>query len=241
MTPKILGLDVETMPGLATIWRLGKQYVGVEQLQRPTRCVMAGAKWFGDPRSLLIVDERGRGGNYGMMKKVHALVSRADVVVGYNSDGFDLPWLRGAMVEHGLPPLPPVTSIDLYKAVKKFRFMSNKLAYVAPLLKIGQKVKTEGLDLWLKCLAGDRAAWGRMRTYNAQDVRLLETGYFRLLPYISNHPRLHAAGKDRPTCGTCGADSIQYRGVYRTKTMTYDRGQCQKCGTWDNKLNGRRT
>ena len=136
MTPKILGIDIESLPGEAYIWRLGKQYVGLPQLKRPARVCMIGAKWIGTREPVIVYDERGRGKDLGMMQRAHALICKADAVVTYNGDGFDLPWLRGAMAEYELAPLPPVISIDLYKTVRKFRLMSNKLAYVAPLLQI---------------------------------------------------------------------------------------------------------
>ena len=47
------------------------------------------------------------------------------------------------------------------------RFDSNKLDYVSKYLGIGEKVRHEGHELWVKCMEKDNAAWKRMKEYNA--------------------------------------------------------------------------
>jgi hypothetical protein len=49
---------------------------------------------------------------------------------------------------------------------------------------LGKKEEHEGFGLWLKCEAGDKAAWKRMRSYNRKDVKLTEDLFLDYLPWI---------------------------------------------------------
>jgi hypothetical protein len=136
----------------------------------------------------------------------------------------------GCFLLAGMAPPPPPTQIDLYLAVRKMGFICNKLDYIAPLLGIGGKVKHEGLDLWIKVMAGDAAAKARMAKYCAGDVKLTEKLYHKVLPYVTNHPHMGTTRAD--ACGACGSRNTQSRGVRRTKASIIARIQCTDCGSW---------
>jgi hypothetical protein len=226
--PKILTLDIETRPATAYVWGLFDQNISLSQLITPSAPICFAAKFVGDKKMYFASDWDD--GHEGMIQLAHDLISEADAVVGYNSDGFDLKKLRGEFLLAGLPPPPPVTSIDLLKSVKKLGFQSNKLAYVGPMLKIGQKVKNEGFDLWSAVIDGDKAAQRRMKEYNIGDVVLTERLYLELLPYITNHP--HLGERDSQACGACGSHDVQSRGYRRTKAFKIQRLHCMECGSW---------
>jgi hypothetical protein len=117
--------------------------------------------------------------------------------------------------------------------VRKLGFQSNKLAFIAPFLKIGQKVKNEGFPLWKACMDGDKEAWKRMKRYNEGDVRLLYGLYRVLRPYIRNHPYLGTVGLTGAVeCPICQSRHYQSRGVRRTKTFVIQRLHCLGCGGW---------
>lgn len=226
---RILLLDIETGPALVYTFQLFDQNIGLDQIVEPGRVICWAAKWVGKP-GVMYMDERG--GAKPMFEGIHALLCEADAVVTYNGDHFDLCKLDGAFVEHDIPPSPPPTSIDLYKTIKKLGYLSGKLAFVGPFLHIGEKVKHEGFGLWKACMAGDEAAWKRMRRYNRQDVVLLEGLYERLRPYIRNHPHLGLGGLSKEECPACGSLSTQSRGVRRTRSFLIKRMQCLSCGGW---------
>lgn len=169
-------------------------------------------------------------GRLGMVQAVHDLLSEADAVVTYNGDKFDLPKLRGEFALAKIPLPPPSTSIDVYKAVKRLGFISNKLAYIGPLLTHDEKIKHEGFGLWLQTMAGCPKAQRRMTRYCGQDVRLLQKVYERMVPYISDHP--HLGHTCSTACGACGSRNTQHRGFRRTKIFKIERLQCQECGSW---------
>jgi uncharacterized protein YprB with RNaseH-like and TPR domain len=165
-----------------------------------------------------------------MVEAAHKLFSEADAIITYNGDRFDIPKLQGEFLQAGLPPPPPVTSIDVYKAVKKLGLLSNKLAFVGPLLTGDEKLKHEGMELWTRVMAGCPKAQRKMQRYCSQDVRLLERVYERVKPYIPNHPHMGRAKAHE--CGACGSKNMQSRGYRRTKASRIQNLQCQDCGSW---------
>ena len=202
--------------------------VSLEQLIEPSSVLCVAAKWLGEKQTYFFSDWTD--GHASMLEQVHGLLSMADAVVTYNGDRFDLPKLRGEFALLGYPPIPPLTSIDLYKTVKKLGLQSGKLAFVGPFFGIGKKIKHEGFSLWTSVMDGDKKAQKRMEKYCVGDVTLTELVYMRLRPYITNHPHLGDTG--RGACGSCGGTVLQSRGFRRTKAFKIQRLHCQSCGSW---------
>ena len=227
MATKILIIDIETRPALAYVWRTFKENVGYEQVVEPGGIICFAAKWLGDPETYFY--SNWTHSHHEMIAAAHALIEEADAVVTYNGDKFDLPKLQGEFILDGLKPPSPVTSIDVVKTIRKLGFLMNRLAFIGPLLRVGEKVKHEGFELWAKVLDGDVKAREKMRKYNIQDVVLLEKLYVKVRPYIKNHPHL---GEEARQCGACGSNNVHSRGYRRTKSFKIQRLQCQKCGSW---------
>lgn len=228
MKPRILVLDIETKPALAYVFGMFKVNIGIEHLEEDGAMICVGAKWLGEKEIFMFSDWEH--GHQAMVEAIHALICEADAVITYNGDKFDLPKLTGEFLLAGLSPPPPLTSIDVYKTVRKFGLQSGKLAYVGPKLELGAKVKNEGIRLWISVMKGDARAQKRMEKYCAQDVRLLEKLYKRVLPYIRNHPHLGFVG--RSACGACGSVHVQSRGYRRTRAFRIQRIHCTNCGSW---------
>lgn len=227
--PKILLLDIETAPGIAYVWSLHDEHIPLERLIEPSRILCWAAKWAGEDE-VLYADERD--GKKKMIKGIHALLSKCDAVVTYNGERFDLQKLQGAFIEYDIPPPPPFASIDLWKTVKNFGYISSKLAFVGPHLEIGKKVEHEGFALWRACMAGDKDAWKRMREYNERDVTLLEELYDVVKPYIRNHPFMGVGRGELFECPACTSARYQHRGNRRTRSFIIQRLQCLDCGHW---------
>jgi len=172
-----------------------------------------------------------------MLKGIHKLLTEADAVVHYNGTRFDIPTLNKEFLLTKMSPPAPYKQIDLYETVRKrFRFPSSKLEYVAKILGVGEKVDTSkvgGHELWVKCMAGDEAAWKIMQEYNIQDTVLLERLYDRLLPWISHHANHNLyVGEGEVVCPNCGGSSFQRRGFAYTTVGKFRRYQCKSCGAW---------
>lgn len=230
--PRICIIDIETSPGIAQVWGLFKQNIGLNQLQEATRVISFAAKWK-DSKEVMFFSEF-HDGRKKMISEAHRILSEADIVVHYNGSSFDIKHLNREFWLANMPPAAPFLEVDLLKAVKRrFRFMSNKLQHISEQLKIGSKITTGGHDLWVKCLLGDKAAWDKMRKYNKHDVLLTEELYDSILPWIDNHPHIGLIKQEpRDTCNRCGSAVLQYRGVAHTSTTVYKRFQCMQCGGW---------
>lgn len=235
---KILTLDVETTPNLAHVWQLwGQQNVGLNQLMESSELLCAAWKWHDDSRTQFCVGPSFHKFMIGEwpLAALYEAVNMADAIVTYNGKKFDMPRLNSAFIENGFDVPAPYQQIDLYQTVKRvFGWPSMKLDYVAGKLLGENKVKHEGHDLWVKCMAGDPEAWARMREYNMQDVVITEKLYDKLLPWIPNHPNVLLYGED-PTgraCPTCGSLHYQQRGTRQLATGIYVQYNCNDCGAW---------
>lgn len=228
MANKILILDIETRPAQAYVWRAyGEQNIGVEQIIDAGGIICVGAKWLGE-RETFLFSEWEHGKNE-MLFQIYEMMEEADAIITYNGDKFDLPKLNGEFLQAGFDPLPPATSIDVVKSVRKLGYFVNRLAFIGPFLGVGAKIKHEGFELWVKVMEGDVPAQRRMARYCKQDVKLLEKLYMKVRPFIKNHPHL---GNEKHECGACGSNHVQSRGYRRTKAFRIQRLQCQKCGSW---------
>ena len=224
---KALAIDIETVFATAGVWGLYDQNVAINQVLDPGGMICWAAKWIGQEKMHFA-----KKGDKGFLTKLHDLLNEADCIVSYNGQRFDMRKINREFLVAGMKPPAPYKHVDLLKVVKKqFAMLSNKLDWVSRELGIGEKIKHEGFPLWIKCAAGNREAWKQMRSYNEQDVLLLEQLYDRLLPWINSHPN-KSLEAGMPCCTNCGSHNLQRRGYHVTKTARYARLACQDCGSW---------
>lgn len=178
-----------------------------------------------------------RDGKKKMLRGIHDLLDEADAVVTWNGDGFDLPILNKEFLLVGLKPPAPYKSVDLLQTSRKrFRFTSNKLAFVAKQLGCTPKQDNRGHELWLDCMNRKPSAFREMLEYNRGDVVTLAEIYERFIPWIKGHPN-HALYSEvvDDQCPHCGSTKLQARGYARTARLIYQRVQCNGCGAWSRK------
>lgn len=225
-----LVVDIETSPNLAYVWDLWQETTSIDKLVDTTEVICFSAKWVGE-RGILFYSVH-KDGKEAMLRAAHDLLDEADVVIHYNGASFDVPHLNREFLQAKLPPPSPFAQVDLFSAVKRrFRFPSNKLAYVTEALGLPGKMRHAGFELWVKCLAGDDKAWAQMERYNKRDVAITEQLYHRLLPWIPGHPS-YAAVVGEQVCPTCGSDQLERRGLRYTGTGAYQRFVCKTCRAW---------
>ena len=226
---KILFLDIETSPNIAYVWGLFKENIPLARLKESSYTLCWAAKWYGEDKVHFSSTYHDRPKT--MLRKIHKLLDEADMVVHYYGSRFDIPTLNKEFLLHGLTPPAPYKQVDLCTVVRrKFKFVSNKLDYVAGKLGLGKKHDTDFM-LWVRCMENDKAAWEQMEAYNVQDVVLLEKVYEKLLPWIKGHANLSNAS-EAPCCPNCGSLKNQKRGYYYSATLRYQRHRCNSCGNW---------
>ena len=242
--PKILLLDIETLPMHFRAWRPGKQYLRVEQMVDGKDWVVLSwsAKWLCAPdivSDILIPSEAIERDDGRICKSIYRLIDEADILIAHNLDRFDLPSLVSRFMIHGMKPFSPVQCIDTLKESRKVaKHSSHKLDWIGRLATNEGKLLTD-FSLWVKCEHGNTEALARMLEYNKDDVRLLEETYLWMLPWIKSHPNIGLyQDSDGKACKRCGApvkwvDKYQYTLVNR-----YDSFKCTRCGSYSR---GRRT
>ena len=226
---KVLILDIETAPNLAHVWGLWQQNVAPVMVEEWSRVICFAAKWYGKKKVMFHSDFHD--GHEEMVKRAHALMDEAHVIVHYNGKAFDVKHLNREFLRADMFPPSPHKDIDLLTIARStFKFPSNKLDAVSRELGVGAKVKHEGFELWLACMANDPAAWARMKKYNVGDIKITEAVYEKMRPWIRSHPHVGLYTGELSCCPKCGSSSLHRRGFSHTPTGAYQQYQCQSCG-----------
>lgn len=230
---RVLLYDLETAPMSAFIWHPTDDYVTHDRLIHGPFLLTWSAKWHGEKtiRSGVVTGAEAVARDDGrIVTELAELIRDADILVAHNANRFDVPMFNNRLLALGLEPMGPKRTIDtLLLAKKNFRLAYNKLDYLGEYLGLGRKIKTD-FDLWRSCYNGDEKALAKMLKYNRQDVVLLEQVYDRLLPYVSNLPRLvTATGLGQECCPSCGSTDMQRRGLHHTAVSTFQKFQCSSC------------
>jgi hypothetical protein len=230
--PRILALDLELTPLTAYTWSLWPKSIPIGMLIDSAEVICFGARWLGTTD--VVFRSVHHDGKDAMLSKVYEMVDQADAVMGWNSKGFDSKHLNREFLEAGMYPPSPWKELDLMLEVKRaFRFPSNKLDYVAQRLGVGGKVNHTGFDMWIKCMAGDDAAWELMREYQIQDVNLLIELYAKLRPWLKGVPNWGLYTGEEGKCPTCGSEDTWNKGGKQqyTGVSAFEEYRCRACGT----------
>lgn len=229
--PRILLFDIETAPNLAYVWT--KYLEGsVIEFKEEWHMLSFAWKWLGEQTTHCLTMHNHLTDKH-LVKALHSLFCKADVLVGHNGDSFDIKKSHARFLHYGLPPPPPLPSVDTKKVAKRyFNFNSNSLNDLGMSLGLGTKVKHSGFDLWKGCMANKASSFREMSRYNKQDVVLLEKLYNKMLPWMQNHPSVSMFKDGADGCPTCGSKRVISNGFRVTNAKRYRRLQCQDCGNW---------
>ena len=235
---RVLILDVERLPGITKqFWwdrgDLKNRYIHYETVERVPRTTIVCAKWYDKP-DVIELAEWDKGGRKKFLKNVHSLMVQADIIVGHNLDNADLPWLAGDLhIEAGLPPLPPIKSVDTLKVLRRqFKSGAPFKSLDAFCQIVGIPSKTDRYDREAMERAVNKSIEDqeRLTAYCSGDVIATQGLYDFLRPYITNHPALFVDGKDNlTTCHRCGHDTEPIPRRYVANVLTYSMRRCTKC------------
>jgi DNA polymerase III alpha subunit (gram-positive type) len=248
--PNIILMDVETTPNMMATWSLWDQHMGHKQIIKERSLICASWKRLGEKKvhAVSIKDcayryKKDVYDDFHVIKKLRAALKDADIIIGHNGDKFDLKMFNGRCLVHGVPPMPPISTVDTLKVLKKeFRLNANRLDYVGKLLGYGGKYFTE-MKMWTDIIDPavsykiKSAQIDKMVEYNKRDVELLEKVYCRLVGWTRNHPTIGLIMGKEDGCGHCGSDDLTPCKVpYRTKTRAYQMYVCNDCTGFNRSL-----
>lgn len=230
-------IDIETSPSLGYVWQMWE--ADVLKIEKEWFIMSFAVKFNnGKTKCYALPDfkryNKNKEDDSELVKKLWEVFNEADIIIGQNLDKFDIKKSNARFIKYNLPPPSPYRTIDTLKIARShFKFDSNKLGSLGEYLGLGKKVDTGGINLWFKCMSGDKTAWKHMKKYNVQDVDLLEKVYLKLRPWAKTHPNLALFNtSEKTSCPNCQSDNVQKRGYTPTNSIWYRRFQCQQCTAW---------
>lgn len=249
--PMILYFDIETTPLKSFLWQPGQQYVGHKNLLPSHEmwdliCIQYAIN--DGPVKVLRYDKHG--GTKGMIKTFDALVRKADIVLGKNSDRFDIKMLNSLRMFHGLPGLPEWNkySEDLEKQMRRhFRLPSQSLDYISRMLGVGGKISM-GMDDWV-----DISNMRELTTLKESGLDTKSLSKVSLHLFKEKTPIIMKRGKEalHKMCTYGAKDTEDTRVIWhylkehfepRMNMATWkgEKHVCKACGSADIKKNGTR-
>ncbi len=151
--PRVLFFDIETILMWFRAFSPGKQYLGHKQLipgksQHGIICI--SYSWLTGPVQILKWNPET--GQRGLIEAFDAIAETADIVIGKNSDRFDVKMINGIRALTGMKGNPTwsLSSDDLEKQMRKyFRLPSQSLDYISSQFGLGGKISMN-MDHWVK-------------------------------------------------------------------------------------------
>lgn len=251
---RILIFDIETLPNLCATWGIHKQFITMDDIVEERSLISVHWRWFGEDKTtntVSLLDDKARlkksvWDDTVVVKKLHELLSEADIIVGHNVKNYDFPMLNGRALFHKLPVLPQPRFIDtLVIAKSRFRLNSNKLDYLAKILGLKvRKLEMRKKD-WMEIIYGHFARdmdlierkLRKFVTYGSRDVDITTEVFLRLNPHaLPQHtPNANVFINDgvaRCRVVTCGSDDLKLDGTRSTNAGLYQRYRCKCCGSY---------
>lgn len=234
-SPKILIFDIENSYTEIASWGINKQYINKGQILNDWIMISYAAKWLYDEKvysKVLTSKESIKKTDKRICKGIRDLLEECDIAITYNGNRYDIPKLNTRLIINKISRPSPYKSIDIFQTVSRnFAFTSKSMDYVNYSLNLERKKKTEGMGLWIRCMAGEEKALSEMKTYNIQDVVALQEQYLEIRPWIKNHPNIGLWHESKePICGFCGSTNLKYADkLYNTTVGLYYSFRCNDC------------
>lgn len=129
--PKILLLDIETVPLLGWCWSMWENNLALNQIERDWSILAWSAKWLNDPKSKTMYEDLRNVKNIEddkkLLQNIWKLIDECDVVVTQNGKKFDIRKLNARFIIHGMKPPSSFRHIDTLQLARK-NFGTTRLA-----------------------------------------------------------------------------------------------------------------
>lgn len=124
-----------------------------------------------------------------VVKAIREELNKYNMVVGWNSKMFDVPFINARLSKHGEHPVEPQFHLDLmwYAKGASMRIGSARLDNVQKFLTPGNHAKTPiSWEKWQLASTFDKEAMDEVIEHNVADVFVTRDVYHHLLPYVKN-------------------------------------------------------
>lgn len=166
-----------------------------------------------------------------LVKELHKVMEDADILLGQNSDQFDVRMANYFFLLNDLEPIAPKKYIDTKKIAKRyFKFLNNTLDNLGEEMGYGGKTDITYKDLWVPAfLGGSKKHWKLMDIYCKNDVLQTTQIYLRMRPFMHQHPSLSRISGEEASCPRCGGYDFRVKAYRTTNTSRYHQYQCNTC------------
>lgn len=238
--PKVLFFDVEVSASIVAAFSMFKHFSTPDHVIQMPYMLTFACEWMDKPNDIHgyklddypLFDSNPRD-DFELIKQLWDYLDAADWVIAHNIN-FDQGWFAQRCVVHGLPQPSPYKLICTLKACKKaFSLPSNSLDYTTKYFGVEfNKFKHDGISLWIRCWQGDRNAMSEMLSYNIGDIPTLRELYYKIRPYIPNHPNFGLYGDMKEvSCVCCGSKDLTYLSTPATTSISvFNSVRCESCG-----------
>lgn len=225
--PNILFADIETTPLIGPAWKVYDTSL-MRVLSESYILCATYAKGDGPVEFIRKARDK-RPNDKALTKRLADLMEWADIIVAHNGNQFDIKRIQDRMLFWDIPPVSGFQTVDTLLASRaKFGRHSHSLKSLAITHKLTLKESNSGIGLWLDCMANDPDAWAEMERYARGDIVTLREWYYKLRPWITNHPNM-GHWIDGNVCRNCGSADLIKWGYHRTNASTFQRYRCKNC------------
>lgn len=232
--PKLLSIDIETLPGKYYSWSPAADYLGRNMMIQDWSLLSYSAKWVGDNKiisSVLTPEEAIKRDDRRLAIEIQALLDKAHTAITHNGKRFDIKKINTRLWKHKLQRPSDYKVIDtLVTAKQVFGLSYNSMDFIAEFVERDQKLD-HAWGLWEGADHGDPQALHDILEYNDQDVRTQEQIYMEMRPWMPNHPNIAIiAGID--ACPICLNHKYhKLPEFYYTNKNKYKQYRCDGCGS----------
>ena len=245
---KELIFDVEITPTLGYFWATGGLWqTNILEVVQDSQMLSFAYKWRGESKIHKVGQcdlpgyVAGKLDDRKLVEELIKLFNEADVIIGQNSDQFDIKYTntRAAMLGIKAPSLSK--TLDTKKIAKLyFNFPSNSLNFLSQKLGSTGKMHHDGfMTMYKGCLAGEDKYWNMLKKYNGKDIEETEFVLDKMLPW---HNRAKVHWETKKTCPSCNGTNTQSRGTQLvkegSKKVTVRRHFCKDCAVSNDELSG---
>lgn len=234
---KICFFDIETSPLLVWTYVIRDAYIPHDSIEQNMAITSLAYMFEGDKAPTAFEwDWCGdKGIDYCLLNRSVTVLNKADLVIGQNSDRFDITTLQWRLNLNKLPSLENVVSLDTLKLSRKvFRAESQKLDYRSSVYGFGGKIKQDMQD----CIAvakGDKKKQALRVKYNIKDVIDLRKIFWRELDYYQLPKSIlkmlkEYTKEERPFCIKCAAKRQKRFEISKTRHKKQNKLKCDNCG-----------
>lgn len=234
--PKLLYFDIETAPIVAYTWGAYQRFINPDDILEDWFILGWAAKWVCSSSMYSYVAQPKEAKNCDdsrIIKPLWDLFNEADIIIGHNSDKFDIKRMNWRWAIHDYKPPRPYKTVDTLKAARSvWGATSNKLDYLTKELGLNGKMKHRP-GLFKECKEGCADALRELRKYNEIDVLEGESLYLKVRPWMKNHPNLGLYYETNVAmCKNCASTELITDDLQRVYTgaNVYQCWTCVNCG-----------